>query len=222
MQVKKVEPCVTRNLNKEQEAEIFKLFSTRRPFQLGFKQPYKNKKLSLWTRELLKQLIKRKCQIELADGVVVNYLRRWGVTPLNRDKSKHDLCDVAIQKWWQDHGEVTLARSKNENAQIYWMGEIEVIGLHAIESSRNKRLTMIPVIENQGRVHWLTIRGEFHDERQMMLLKSLVGQTNEKIFLIRKTASHFKTKLVKDWLNVNQNSIEIFPPPEWVNEKSTI
>ncbi|MDP3210932.1 hypothetical protein [Methylotenera sp.] len=209
---------MTRKLNKEQEAEIFRLISIRRPFQLGFKLPYKKAKLFLWTRDLLKQLIKRKCQIELADGVVVNYLRRWGVTPLNRLESKPDLCDVAIQKWWQDHGEVTLARSKNENAQIYWMGEIEVIGLHAIERSRNKRLTMISVIENQGRVHWLTIRGEFHDERQEMLLRSLVGQTTTKIFLIRKTATHFNTRLVKDWLNQNQHAIEIFPPPEWQDE----
>lgn len=212
---------MTRKLNKEQEAEIFRLFSTRRPFQLGFKLPYKNKRLTLWTRDLLKQLIMHKCQIELADGVVVNYLRRWGVTPINRLESKHDLCDLALRKWWQDHGEITLTRSKNENAQIYWIGEIKVIGLEDIERSRNKRLTMIPVIENQGRLHWLTVRGEFDDERQVMLLESLVGQTNAKIFLIRKTSTHFKSKLVKDWLSTNKTAIEIFPPPDVAIESVT-
>lgn len=205
---------MTRKLNNEQEAEIFRLISTRRPFQLGFKLPYKKAKLFLWTRHLLKQLIKKKYQIELADGVLLNYLIRWGFTPLNRDESKHDQCHVAIREWWIEHGEVTLARSENENALIYWMGEIELIGLDAIERSRNKRLTMIPVIENQGRVHWLTVRGEFDDERQVMLLKSLVGQANKKIFLIRRTATHFKTKLVEDWLIANKVAIEIFPPLE--------
>lgn len=205
---------MTRKLNKEREAEIFRLFSTRRPFQLGFKLPYKNAKLFLWTRHLLKQLIKQKFQIELADGVVQNYLTRWGVTPLNRDESKYYQYDPAIQEWLGKHAEITLSRSKNENAKIYWMGDISLIGFETIEHRRNKRLSMITVIENQGRVHWLTVRGEFDDERQVMLLKSLVGQTNTKIFLIRGTATHFKTKLVKDWLNDNKTKIEIFPPLE--------
>ena len=205
---------MTRKLSKEIEAEIFRLISTRRPFQLGFRLPYKNAKLFLWTRHLLKQLIKQKYQIELTDGVVQNYLIRWGVTPLIRDESKYYQCDQAIQKWWGKHAEVTLSRSKNENAKIYWMGDINLIGLEAIEHSRNKRLSMITLVENQGRVHWLTVRGEFDDERQVMLLKSLVGQANTKIFLIRRTATHFKTKLVKDWLNANKTKIEIFPPLE--------
>ena len=205
---------VGRKLTKAQEATIFGLISTRRPFQLGFKLPYKNAKLFLWNRDLLRQLIQRKFGVKLTDGGIVNYLIRWGFPPLNRFKSKHAQCHVAIREWWVEHGEVTLARGKNENALIYWMGEIELIGLEAIERSRNKRLTMIPVIENQGRMHWLTVRGEFNDERQVMLLESLVGQTNAKIFLIRKTSTHFKSKLVKDWLSTNKTAIEIFPPPD--------
>lgn len=212
---------MTRKLSKEQEAEIFRLISTRRPFQLGFKLPYKKAKLFLWTRHLLKQLIKKKYQIELADGVVLNYLIRWGVTPLNRGESKHDQCHIAIGEWLVEHGKVMLARSKNEKVPIYWMGDIAVIGLQDIDRSRGRRLTMIPMIENQGRVHWLTISGAFNAERQVMLLKSLIGQTNSKVFLIRKTETHFKTKLVKDWLNANKANIEIFPPLDVAIESIT-
>lgn len=205
---------VGRKLTKAQETTIFGLISTRRPFQLGFKLPYKNSKFFLWNRYLLRQLIQRKFGVKLTDGGIVNYLTRWGFPPLNRVKSKHAQCHVAIREWWVENGVVTLARGENENALIYWMGEIELIGLESIEHSRNKRLTMIPVIENQGRMHWLTVRGEFNDERQVMLLESLVGQTSAKIFLIRRTAMHFKSKLVKDWLNANKTMIEILPPLE--------
>lgn len=209
---------VGRKLSKEQDQEIFDLITRRRPFHLGLKMPSKNKKPFLWSRYLLAQLIQKKFKVTLSDGGIVNYLTRWGFSTLNRVKSKNAQCHVAIREWWVEHGEVTLARGKNENALIYWMGEIELIGLEAIERSRNKRLTMIPVIENQGRVHWLTVRGEFDEKRQVMLLESLVGQTNSKIFLIRRTAMHFKSKLVKDWLNVNKTKIEIFPPLEAVTQ----
>jgi transposase len=209
---------VGRKLNKEQEKIIFDLITTRRPFQLGFKLPYKNAKLYLWTRELLWQFIKEKFEVNLTDGGVVNYLKRWGFSPLNRFESKQKQCHTAIQKWLALNLESVIIRSKNENALIYWMGEIDLIGFNAIERGRNKRLTMVPVIENQGRVHWLTLKREFDDERQVKFLNSLANQNRAKIFLIRKTVTHFKTKLVIDWLSQNQNSIEIFPPPEWITE----
>lgn len=210
---------VGRKLNGAQETEIFELIFRKRPFQLGFKLPYKRAKLFLWTRELLGQFIKQKFNVNLTDGGIVNYLTRWGFPPVNRAKSKPDQCHVSIREWWKEYGEVTVARSKTENAQIYWMGDIELIGLDAINRSRNKRLTMISVIENQGRVHWLTVRGAFDDERQIMLLRSLVGQANEKIFLIRKTVTHFKSKRVIDWLAENQHAMEIFPHPDWLDEQ---
>lgn len=202
---------VGRKLNKEQEAEIFDLISSRRPFQLGFKLPYKKAKLFLWTRTLLMKLIDQKFAVKLTDGGVVNYLTRWGFPPLNRAKSNIDQCPKAIREWLDIHLEAMIASSKDEKAQIYWMGEIALVGLQSRDTGRQKRLTMIPVIENQGRVHWLTVRDLFTPERQVMLLKSLIGQARTKVFLIRRTPDHFKNAMVIDWLNKNKDVLEIFP-----------
>ena len=105
-----------------------------------------------------------------------------------------------------------LKRSKSENAKIFWMGEIGLIGLGKVEKSRIKRLTNVPIIENQGRMHWLTFQGEFKDEKQVMFLNSLKHQSRTKIFLIRKTRTHFNKWLVKHWLKENKDYMEIFPP----------
>jgi len=212
--LKKVQSFVTRKLNKEQEAKVFKLVTTYWPHYLGLRQPYNIEGLFFWSRDLLKQLIKKQCEIEIADRVVVNYLTRWGIKPLNRAKTKLEQCDSDIQCWWKTHGEEVLARSKSENAKIFWMGEIGLIGLEKVESSRNKRLTNVPVIENQGRMHWLTFQGEFNDEKQVMFLNSLKRQSRTKIFLIRKTSTHFNKWLVKHWLKDNKDYMEIFPPPD--------
>jgi len=210
---------VGRKLNKEQEAEIFNLITRKRPFQLGFKLPYKKVMPYLWSRNLLMQLIMRKFEVRLTDGGVVNYLTRWGFPPLNSPLKMSDRihvqCTKVIREWFDIYQEAMIARSKDEKAKIYWMYEIASVGLLSSDTSRRSRLTMIPVIENQGRVHWLTVRGLFTKERQLMLLKSLVGQTNSKVFLIRNTEVHFKSPLVVTWLNENKSAIEIFPPPEW-------
>lgn len=212
---------VGRKLSKEQEAQLFNLITTRRPFQVGFKLPYKDAKLYLWTRDLLRQLILQKFDVVLTDGGVVNYLTRWGVSPLNRNKSKQKQCHVTIQAWLEVNLQNLISRSKIESAQLIWVGDIALVGLHAHEKSRQKRLTMIQVISNQGRVHWLTVRGEFDPERQVMLLESLAGQFNNKIYLLRNSVSHFKNGLVIDWLNKNQSRLELLPPQDYVETINT-
>ena len=86
---------MTSKLNKEQEAQVFKLVTTYRPHYLGLRQPYNIEGLFFWSRDLLKQLIKKHFEIEIADRVVVNYLTRWGIKPLNRAKTKLEQFDSA-------------------------------------------------------------------------------------------------------------------------------
>lgn len=208
-----------RKLSKVQEMEIIDLITRRRPFQLGFKLPYTKAKRFLWTRDLVIQLIMSKCKVQLTDGGLVNYLTRWGFPKRNNEESKLELHDKTTREWLDLHLAATITRGKDENAQIDWLGHNASITLNPSKSGKPKKFTFVPVISNQGRLNWLTIKGRFSPERQVMLLKSLVGQTTtKKIFLIRKTATHFNTQLVKDWLNANQHKIEIFPPAEWQNE----
>lgn len=202
-------------LSKKQEAVIFGLMTTRRPFQLGFQLPYKGTLQYLWSRDLLRQLIDQKFQIKLSDGGVVVYLARWGFPALVRSMSKYDQCHKSIRGWLDIHYAELIARSKSENAQLYWMGVNAPVGLPSQDGTKQKSLTMIPVIENQGRVHWMTIKGQFKPERQVMFLNSLAGQSRTKVFLIRNSTEHFAKDRVANWLNENGDRIEIFPPPKW-------
>lgn len=205
-----------RKLSEVQEVEILDLITRRRPFQLGFKLPYKKAKQFLWTRDLVIHLIMRKWDVQLTDSGLVKYLTRWGFPKLNNEESKLEIHDKTTREWLGLHLAATLTRGKDENAQIDWLGHNASISLNPNKSGHPKKFTFVPIISNQGRLNWLTIKGRFSPERQVMLLKSLVGQTTtKKIFLIRKTVTHFNTQLVKDWLNANQHKIEIFPPAEW-------
>ena len=163
------------------------------------------------------QLILKKYQVELTESGLVKYLTRWGFPKVNREESKQEQCDKTIRKWLDMHLEATIARSINEKAQIYWLGHSGFVNLHA-KFEPEKKYYYIPVISNQGRLHWLTITGRFNPKRQVMLLKSLVAQNRVKVFLIRKTATHFNTSLVKEWLLKNQHVLEILPPSGWFNE----
>lgn len=202
----------TRLLSHEQEQEIFRLITTRRPFQIGFKLPYKNALQYLWTRKLILKLIEREFNLELTDDGLVKYLVRWGFPKVNRAISKHQQCEKPIRDWLDVNFESLCMRARDESAELIWLGNLMPIDMQQSLSVKPKKLTMIPVIANQGQLSWVTISGKFTPEKQLMFLKSLVGQFRSKIYLIRNTDQHFKVKLVNNWLKSNQIKIEIIPP----------
>lgn len=202
----------TRLLTKEQEKEIFRLITSRRPFQIGFKLPYKNNLQYLWTRKLILKLIEREFNLELTDDGLVKYLVRWGFPKVNRVMPKHQQCEKPIREWLDVNFESLCMRAKDESADVLWLGQLAPIEMQLSLSVKHKKLTMIPVIANQGQLSWLTISGKFTPEKQLMFLKSLVGQFRNKTYLILNTDQHFKSKLVNDWLKSNQIKIEIIPP----------
>lgn len=200
-----------RLLSHEQEQEIFRLITTRRPFQIGFKLPYKNALQYLWTRKLILKLIEREFNLELTDDGLVKYLVRWGFPKVNRAMSKHQQCEKPIRDWLDVNFESLSMRARDESAELIWLGNLVPIDMQLRLSVRPKKLTMIPVIANQGQLSWITISGKFTPEKQLMFLNSLVGQYVKKIYLIQNTNQHFKTKPVTDWLKSNQLKIQIIP-----------
>jgi hypothetical protein len=216
LELKESKLFVRRKLSEAQEKAIFDLISRRRPFQLGFKQPYKNIKLTLWTRDLMKQYIKNKWEVELTNADVVNYLKLWGFSPLNRRKSKLEQCPKVFKEWLDIHMDNLIDCSKAQEAQIYWVGDIASVGLSHSRPGAHKGLRMVSAIQTQGRLLWMIVRGPFTPKRQVMFLKSLAGQSRTKVFLIRRNLNHFDNELVSEWLKENKASLEIFPPLETV------
>ena len=197
-----------RKLSEAQQVEILNLISLKRPFYFGFRLPYKNYKPFLWTRDFVLKLIMKKCEVQLTENVLVNYLTRWGFPKLNNRKRKQIPCDKDTREWLNRH------LVKDENAQIYWIGHIESINLQPCKSVKSNKFTFVPVFSKQGRLNWFTVRGNFSEERQVMLLNSLLSQSHTKIFIIRKNEKHFSNRTVKNWLYNKEKRIEIFPLTE--------
>lgn len=208
---------IGRKLTKEQEVEIFRLICSRRPWQVGFKHSYSGFKYSLWDRDLVMQLIEQKCGVNLSDGGVVNQLKRWGFPPLNMKKQAQAGCNKLIRNWLGIHYSSVEERAQAEEAKIFWASKMKMVNQN-VENDGTRRLSINNIISKQGKVHWLVIKGQFTPARQIMLLEALAGQFREKIFLFREDLELFTTKLVIDWVNVNKNRIELFPPLEWKPE----
>lgn len=218
---------VGRKLNKDQEAEICQLISSRRPWQVGFRSLYQNIKLSLWTRDLVRQLIELKYtdrhefKLCFSDEGVANQLKRWGFPSLNMKKQRKAGCTKIIQNWLDVNSAAIQAQVKAEDGKILWMKKMTMVkkveDLTRIAKVQPKS-SMITVINNQNKVHWMVIKKQFTPAKQIKFLKALIGEFREKIFLIREDFKSMESHRVMSWISENKDRIEVFPPLEWKHE----
>ncbi|OPY72980.1 MAG: hypothetical protein A4E62_00688 [Syntrophorhabdus sp. PtaU1.Bin002] len=80
-----------RTLTEEQERHIRKLIVNRTPDQLKF--PF-----ALWTRETIRQLIKRQYGIDMPIKTVGEYLKRWGFAPQKPIKRAKEQNPAAVEQ----------------------------------------------------------------------------------------------------------------------------
>jgi transposase len=104
-----------RTLSPEQEEQIQRMISDKRPEQLKLD-------FALWTRAAVMLLIERECDIRIPVRSVGEYLKRWGFTPQKPIRRAYEQSPAAIQKWLDETYPEIKQRAKQEDAEIHWGG----------------------------------------------------------------------------------------------------
>lgn len=211
-------PGTGRALTGEQEAEIRQCIRMKRPLFYRLKK-------SLWDRETVKQLIEQKYGVDLSERVIGNYLSRWGLAPKNSKLREPDRCSKEIRQWWERSYAEVAQKAQEEGAEIYWLRKpVRIDTDEWSPSSANKdteagmpappkkKLSMVSVVTNQGKVRWAIINGAFNAERQIKFVDALTRDTRKKmVFLIRSDWRTYDAQDFMWWARENKYRIKIFP-----------
>ncbi|ABL01155.1 winged helix-turn-helix domain-containing protein [Pelobacter propionicus] len=212
-----------RSLTEEQENELRNIFYTKRPWQLGIRGS--SRKLFLWNRDAVMQLIEQKCGVRLSVRCVAKYLERWGFSSMKRHQQPKELCSKHVKKWLDENYEKIGERAKIENAGIYWINKKSVDTIKKPTSENNSRspkLSLIYVISNKGKEHWMFIKGKYTQDKQIKFLKALINGLNKHVILIRDDFKYYSGKQVVDWVFDNKNKIELHPTRQPKTKKYVI
>jgi transposase len=214
-----------RTLTPEQEKEIQKAIIDKCPDQL--KLPF-----ALWTRIAVQQLIKQLWSIDMPIRTVGDYLKRWGFTPQKPLKSAYKQNPKAVKTWLKDEYPEIAKRAKTENAEIHWgdetglcndsyhgrsyapRGETPAIKLHP----KCERVNLISSVTNQGKVRFMIYNDKMNSQTLIMFMKRLIEDADKKIFLILDNLKVHHSYIVKDWLKLHEDQIEIFFLPAYSPE----
>lgn len=216
-----------RLLSSQQEKEVQQMILDKMPDQL--KLPY-----GLWTRQAIRDLIKREFGIKIAIRTMGDYLHRWGFTPQKPKKRAYEQNPKAVQRWLKEEYPEISKSAKEEKAEIHWGDETGVRndcqygrsyapkGKTPVKDKMAKRisLNMISTVTNQGKVRFMTYKGTMNSAVFIDFLKRLIKGAKNKVYLILDNLRVHHSKLVKEWVEKNKDEISLFFLPSYSPERN--
>lgn len=214
-------------LRDEQEKKVQKMITDIMPDQLKLNY-------ALWTRKAVKELIEREFGIVLAITTMGDYLRKWGFSPQKPKKRAYEQSSKAVKEWLEvDYPSIT-ARAKKEGAEILWGDETGIKnncnhgrsyspkGRTPVKKSMSKRFStnMISTVTNRGQVQFMIYSGSMNSDRLIEFLEQLIKASGTKVFLILDNLRVHHSKLVKEWLEIEKNHIEVFYLPAYSPDRN--
>lgn len=214
-----------RTLSEEQEREVQKLIIEHTPDQLKFS-------FALWTREAVRQLIRRRYGVDMPVRTVGEYLKRWGFTPQKPIKRAREQNSAAVSRWLETDYPKIAAMAKKEKAQVYWGDETGVQneanrvsgygpkGKTPVLRVTAKRahISMISAITNEGKIRFMIYREAMTQEKLITFMERLIRDTGGKVYLILDNLKSHHGKKVTEWLAKHKNQIAVFYLPAYSPE----
>lgn len=214
-----------RTLTPDQEAVVQRLVVDKTPDQLKLT-------FALWSRQAVRELLRVRLAIRMPIRTVGEYLRRWGFTPQKPIKRAYEQNPAAVQRWLRETYPTIAARAKEEEAEIHWGDETGVRsddvrgrgyaprGQTPVRRvpARRHSVSMISTLTNQGKVRFMLYRQALNARRLLRFLTRLTRDAGRKVFLILDNLKVHHATLVRDWLEVHRETIEVFYLPSYSPE----
>jgi transposase len=214
-----------RQLTAEQERKIQQLIQDRTPDQLKLAH-------ALWTRQAVSELIEVLYGVRLTVRNMGKYLKRWGFTPQRPLKKAYEQSPEAVAKWVHVEYPKIAAQAKREGAEIQWGDET---GLRSddvrgrgyapkgktpvvLANANRAKLSVISTVTNKGQMRWKVFSGALNAKVLIGFMKRLVHGREKRIFLVLDNLRVHHSKVVRKWLEENEDKILVFYLPSYSPE----
>ena len=214
-----------RKLTPAQEIDLQNLLIDKNPEQM--KLPF-----ALWCRRAIQSVIYQMWNMRIAIRTIGDYMKRWGFTPQKPIKRAYEKNPEKVKLWLEETYPDIKKRAKTEGATIFWGDETGIrndcqhsrgyapIGKTPIVDINAKRfsLNMISATTNQGLVRFMVYKENMAAKVLINFFKRLIKDSETKIFLVLDNLRVHHAKIVKAWLEKNEESIEVFYLPAYSPE----
>jgi transposase len=213
-------------LTRAQQEKIARLIVGSNPDQLklpGF----------LWTRALVRDLIRQRFDVEVGEDTAGRYLRSWGFSPQKPMRRAYEQSDEAVRRWLEERYPEIERAARRERAEILWADESGLrsdhtagrtwapVGQTPVTKGTGKRFkaNMIAAVSNTGTLRFRVFDERFTGPLFLDFIKRLVKDNKgRKVILIVDGHPAHRAKIVRDWVTANPHLIELHFLPGYAPE----
>jgi transposase len=213
-----------RKLSPEQEDDIRQCLVNGVPTSFGIN-------LSGWTRNAVKDLIKQRFNIDIAERTVGDYMKRWVFTPQRAIKKAYEQDPEKVQQWL-DKFESIKNYAKENGYSLYFADEAGInTENHKIRSYAPKgktptiktsgkrlKLNVISAVTSKGVMKFMTYLQSMTGKLFIKFMKKLINSSSKKVLLVVDNLKVHHSKAVTEWLEDNSKKIEVFYLPSYSPE----
>lgn len=216
-----------RTLNDGQAAWLRTILDSKAPEEVGIPSP-------LWTRQAVRDLIRKEYGIDMTVRTVGAYLRRWGFTPKVPRRHSRDQDPEEVRRWLDEDYPAIERQAAREGAAIFWCDETGAAADRLPRRGYSReghqatmevpdshiRMNTIAAISNEGSVHFMTHKESMNSALFIIFLERLLGETTGKVFLITDRLPAHVSAAVEDWVAARRERIELFFLPTYAPERN--
>ncbi len=214
-----------KKINGTQLRRIYNVVTMKDPRQLKFE-------FALWTRSMVRQLIRSEFGIRMSDVSVGRLLRKLGLSPQRPLRRAYQQDKDRVDAWLQDEYPKIRALARREGATIYFADEASVRsdshsgttwapkGKTPVVESTGARfsLNLISAISAKGLMRFMTIDGRLNSDKFIEFLKRLLFNADGPIFLIVDGHPVHRSGKIKNYVNSTEGKLRLFFLPPYSPE----
>ncbi len=212
-------------LNGKQLKKLYDLITLKNPLQLKFK-------FALWTRSMIRELIRIRFGVSLSEVSVGRLLRKLGLSPQKPLRRAYQQNPEAVERWKKEEYPAIREEAKSQGAEILFADEASVrsdyhsgttwapVGKTPVVEATGARfsLNLISAVSVNGTLRFMTVDGRLTAPKFIEFLKRLLHRAERPIFLIVDRHPVHRSGRVRSFVESTNGALQLFFLPSYSPE----
>ena len=204
---------------------IYQTVTSKNPLQLRFE-------FALWTRAMVRDLIRERFGVRLSEVSVGRLLRKLGLSPQRPLRRAYEQDPKLVDTWLAKEFPKIQALAKRERAELFFGDEAGIRsdfhagttwaprGVTPVVPATGQRfgLNLISAISPRGELRFMTVEGRMNADKFIEFLRRLLHGARRRVFLIVDRHPAHRAKKVRDFVEATRGRLRLFFLPSYSPE----
>lgn len=212
-------------LTGEQLHKLYKAITTKNPMQHRFD-------FALWTRAMVRELIRERFGVRLSDVSVGRLLKKMGLTPQKPLRRAYEQNPELVQTWLAEDLPAIQALAKREHATIWFADEAGIRSdFHAgttwapkgqtpvVEATGQRfGMNLVSAVSPRGDMRFMAVEGRMNAGKFIDFLKRLMHNAERPVFVVVDGHPSHRARKVLDFVRSTDGKLRLFFLPPYSPE----